>query len=338
MKKLYPIVLLLLAVDLVGCDTTATESESQVVVEAYLQGGAPLPKIRLTRSVDTDAAYTPSNAAVRDAAVEVRRLTDDGTTAQTTPFAETDPGIYRPVPTPPPIVQPRTTYELSVTTSDGTEVTATTTVPDTISIVEAQNREVVYQGPAQPSFTITPPRSNRDQQAVLVLTTTSLLDFGRPTSQLREGLTPFYEDTYDPEEDSISAFRITSSGVLNEANFSRDEKGRITTTLPWISVAFYGPNESAVHVIDDNFYDLIRSQQAQSPGGLGGGLGPGEIPNVIEHVEGGTGVFASYVRDAERVFIRCPPSEDQCPSFIRFRFTKTGASGKSPFRASHNLL
>jgi hypothetical protein len=117
--------------------------------------------------------------------------------------------------------------------------------------------------------------------------------------------------------------------VLNEANFTRDEKGRITTTLPWISVAFYGPNESAVHVIDNNLYDLIRSQQAQSPGGAGGGLGPGEIPNVIEHVEGGTGVFASYVRDARRVFIRCPPSEDQCPFFVRRQSTRVGGSGTS---------
>lgn len=318
MTRLSTFVLLLLVASLAGCDTTATKPESQVVVEAYLQGGAPMSSVRLTRSVGTDEAYTPSNVAVRDAAVEVHRRADDGTTAQTIPFAETeDPGVYKPTLTPPPIVQPLTTYELSVTTSDGTEVTATTTVPDTISIVEAQNRDVVYQGPEQPSFTITPPRSSGDRQAVLALTTTSLLDFGRPASQLRTGLTPFYEDTYDPEEDSIAAFRTTSSGVLNEANFSRDEKGRITTTLPWISVAFYGPNETAVHVIDDNFYDLIRSQQAQSPGGLGGGLGPGEIPNVIEHVEGGTGVFASYVRDAQRVFVECLPNEDECPLYVR---------------------
>ena len=326
MKRLYPLVLLF-AVGLVGCDTTATEPESQVVVEAYLRGGAPLSKIRLTRSVGTDEAYTTASAAVEDATVEVHRRAEDGTTAQTIPFDETDPGIYRPVPTPTPVVQPLTTYELSVTTPDGAEVTATTTVPDTISIVKAQNREVLYQGPDQPSFTITPPRSDPDEQAVIVLTTTSLLDFGRAAPELREGLTPFYKDTYDPEEDSIEAFRTTSSGVLNEANFTRDEKGRITTTLPWISVAFYGPNESAVHVIDNNLYDLIRSQQAQSPGGAGGGLGPGEIPNVIEHVEGGTGVFASYVRDAQRVFIRCPPSEDQCPFFVRRQSTRVGGSG-----------
>ena len=75
---------LLLAVGLVGCDTTATQPETQVVVEAYLQGGTPLPNIRLTRSVETDQAYEPSEVAVTGAQVEIRRLTDDGTTAATT--------------------------------------------------------------------------------------------------------------------------------------------------------------------------------------------------------------------------------------------------------------
>ena len=306
--------LLLLTVGLVGCDTTATQPETQVVVEAYLEGGTSLPNIRLTRSVETDQAYEPSEVAVTGAQVEIRRLADDGTTAATTTYAETDQGVYGPDP-PVPTVRPLTTYELSVTTPEGTEVTATTTVPDTISIVKAQNTTVPYQSPDQPSFTLTSPQGNRTGQAVLVLTNTSLLDFRRPNSELRDGLTPFYEDGYDPEEDSINTFRTTSSGILNEANFDSDEQGRITTRLPWISVAFYGPNETAVHVIDDNFYDLIRSQEAQSTGGQGG-LAPGEIPNVIEHVDGGTGVFASYVRDAQRVFVQCLPSQDECPSYL----------------------
>lgn len=307
MSRLHFAALLLLVVAL-GCDTTATQPESEVVVEAYLQGGAPMDTIHLTRSVGIDDPYTPREAAVTGATVEVRRLADDGTPAATISFKETEAGLYAPRPSPPPTVRPRTSYELSATTPNGTEVTATTTVPDTISIVETENEAVVYQGPDQPAFTITPPQSARDGQAILVLTTTSLLDFGRPESQLRDRLTPFYEEDYDPEEDSIETFRTTSSGILNEANFSRDEAGRITTELPWISVAFYGPNESAVHVIDDNLFDLVRSQQAQSSGEQGG-LGPGEIPNVIEHVEGGTGVFGSYVRATREVSIQRPPDE-----------------------------
>ena len=304
MTRLSAVSVLLLVVGLLGCDATAPAPGTQIVVEAYLQGGAPMPPIRLTRSVETDDAYVASEAAVRNATVEVRRLTEEGAPEETIAFSEQEPGLYRPVTL--DSVRPRTTYELAVSTPEGAQVTATTTVPDTISIAEAENTTVVYQGPNQPTFTITDPQSSRAQQEVLVLTTTSLLDFGRPESQLREELTPFYAEDYDPEEDSIDVFRTTSSGVLNEANFDRDAAGRITTRLPWISVAFYGPNEAAIHVIDDNLFDLIRSQQAQSPGGPGGGLGPGEIPNVIEHVDGGTGVFGSYVRTTQRVQVRRP--------------------------------
>ena len=309
----------LLTAGLAGCDTTAPTPDTQVVVEAYLQSGAPMPPIRLTRSVETDEAYVASETAVREATVEVRRRATEGTPADTIDFAEQEPGLYQPEA--PSRVHPRTTYELSVTTPDGTDLTATTTVPDTLSIVEAQNTTTVYRDTArQPSFTITPPASDREQQAVLVITATSLADFGRPKSQLVEGLTPFYADIYDADEDSIRTYRTTSSGVRNEANFTRDANGRIVTDLPWISVAFYGPNEIGVHVIDDNLFNLIRSQQAQSPGGPGGGLGPGEIPNVIEAVEGGTGVFASYAKASRNVSIQCPPSlrEEECPSFAEF--------------------
>lgn len=304
MPRLSTLLILVLTVSVFGCDTTAPPAETKVVVEAYLQGGAPMAPIRLTRSAGTDEPYVTSEAAVRNATVEVQRLNDDGLPAETIPFTEQEPGLYRPEA--PPRVHPRTIYELSVITSDGTTITATTAVPDTISIVDARHTDVVYQGPEQPTFEITAPQSARTQQDVLVLTTTSLLDFGRPEVQLRDRLTPFYAEDYDPEEDSIEAFRTTSSGVLNEANFRRDAAGRIATRLPWISVAFFGPNEAAVHVIDANLFDLIRSQQAQSPGGSGGGLGPGEIPNVIEHVEGGTGIFGSYVRARQQVFIRRP--------------------------------
>ena len=303
MKRLFSLTLLLV-VGLLGCDTTTHRPESKIVVEAYLQGGAPMDTIQLTRSVGIDDLYLPRETAVTGATVEVRRLTDDGTPAETILFTETETGLYAPRPSPPPTVQPCASYKLLVNTSSGTKVRATTTVPDTISIVETKNEEVVYQGPDRPAFTISSPQNTRDGQAVLVLTTTSLRDFSKPDSALQERLTPFYKEDYDPENDSIETFRTTSSGILNEANFSRDEQGRITTPLPWISVAFYGPNESAVHIIDDNLYDLFRSQQAQSPGV--GGLGPGEIPNVIEHVEGGTGVFGSYVRDRRAITIERP--------------------------------
>lgn len=301
--------LLTLLVGLVGCDTTATSPASQVVVEAYLQGGAALESVRVSRSVDTDETYVLEDVALRDADVAVQRLADDGAVTETHGLREhpNKPGVYVPGSVPPPTIQPQTTYRLVVNTSDGTEVTATTSVPAPVDIVDVENDRVVYQGPVQPSLTVAPPASERNRQNVLVLTTTSLLDFNRPDEELRIHLTPLYGSGYDPDDDNIRSLRVTSSGLLNEANFDRDEEGHITIDLPWLSVAFYGRNEVAVNAIDSNLYDLIRTQQAQQ----GGGLAPGELPNVIEHVEGGTGIFGSYVRADHEVTIQRPSDDGE---------------------------
>jgi hypothetical protein len=148
---------------------------------------------------------------------------------------------------------------------------------------------------------------------VYVFTVTSRLDFqNTPDSTLRKGLTPLYADQYDAEEDSLTRFRINSSGLLNQGSFTENADGTITVDLPWLGVAFFGPNRVALNVVDDNYYDFLRSQSAQQ-----GAFAPGEIPNVIEHVKGGTGIFGSYARDTVRVNIECStdiPVIKKCPS------------------------
>jgi len=294
--------LLLLAVLLIGCDATAPQPESQIVVESYLKAEAPLPTVRLSRTIDVDGPYEPAEDAVRDAEVVVDRLTADSTVAEAVPYSERDttPGVYAPVAPVP--VQPQSTYRLRVRTTGGTNLTATTTVPDAFSLTAVENDTTTYQSARQPAFTLDPPRPLTDRQNVYTFTTTSLLDFeDTADSTLRRALTPFYADSFDPSEDTLATFRLTSSGLLNEGNFSENADGTITVDLPWIAVAFFGPNEVAVNVLDDNYYDLLRSQQLQQ-----NGLSPGEIPNVIEHVDGGTGIFGSYARASRRVFIRPP--------------------------------
>jgi len=297
-------VLLLLAALLLGCDTSAPQPESQIVVESYLEAEAPLPSVRLSRTVGVDAAYEPAKDAVRGADVVVERLAADSTVAEAVPYTERDtvPGVYVPETALP--VQPQSTYRLRVRAGEDGTLSATTTVPDAFTLAAVENDTATYQGPRQPTFTLEPPRALTDRQNVYTFTTTSLLDFEElPDSTLGRALTPFYADGFDPAEDTLAAFQVTSSGLLNEGNFTRNEDGTIAIDLPWIAVAFYGPNEVAVNVLDDNFYDMLRSQQVQQ-----GGLSPGEIPNVIEHVDGGTGVFGSYARAGRPVFIRPPDS------------------------------
>lgn len=299
-----------------ACDTTTPQPEQQVVVEGYLRAHEPLGSIRLTRTVDTEKDYRPSEAAIRGAEVVVQRLDDDGEPAETIPYTESRraQGVYEPETR--SSVQAATQYRLLVSTPQGDEITATTTVPDDIKVVESRHDTTVYPKGDQPALTI-PAGPQGDEQNVFIFTTVSLLDFNRPEEQLRRHLTPFYENTYEPEEDSLETYRITSSGLLNEGNYDRSN-GTITIRLPWFAVAFFGPNELGINVVDDNLYDFLRTQQAQQSGfsAQQPGLGPGEIPNVIEHVEGGTGIFGSYVRASQQILVEC--SEDstdfQCPA------------------------
>lgn len=306
MRRLALAAVLVLAA-LAGCDTTAPQPEPQVVVEAYLQAGAPLPTVRVTRTVSANTAYTPDRAAVEGAEVAVQQLDGEGDVAATVSYGEANSaaGLY--VPEASVRVEPRATYRLRVTTPGGTEITSTTTVPGAVDLVRTENDTTVYPSDARPeppqfALTIRPGASTLERQNVYVLTSRSLLDFrDTPPDTLRRLLTPFYAASYDPDTDTLASFRVNSSGLLNEANFTRNDGGTVTVTLPWLAVAFYGPNRISASVVDDNFYDFLRTQSAQQMS-----LAPGEIPNVIEHVEGGTGIFGSYAQTGASVLIRPP--------------------------------
>jgi hypothetical protein len=283
-----------------GCDATSTAPTAEVVVEAYLEAGAPLGPVRLTRSVGVDAVYTPDRGAVDGAVVAVERLDAAGAVDARHAYAPSaaEAGLYRAVDDA-ATARPRATYRLVADVPDAGRLTATTTVPDTFSVVRVDNPTAVFQGPAQPSLTVT--RSGgAGRQDVFVFTVTSLLDFASGDDLVGE-LTPFYADAYDPDEEPITDLQVNPSPVLNEANYDLNPDGTLTIDLPWIAVAFYGPNRTAVNVLDDNYFDFLRTRQAQQ------GARPGEIPNVIDRVNGGTGLFGSYARVAVDVRILRPP-------------------------------
>ena len=58
---------------------------------------------------------------------------------------------------------------------------------------------------------------------------------------------------------------------------------------------------SRASAVDDNLFDFIRSQSVQQGGST---LAPGEIPNVLDHIEGGTGIFGSLARVSHETFVR----------------------------------
>ena len=60
-----------------------------------------------------------------------------------------------------------------------------------------------------------------------------------------------------------------------------------------IAVAFYGDALVGTAAVDDALYDFMRYQGVQTNGST---LSPGEIPNVLDHINGGRGIFSSMAK------------------------------------------
>jgi hypothetical protein len=279
-----------LLLGVVGCDAGGPDPfEREVLVESYQQAGAKLNPVRLSRTVPLDSTYDASDLAVRGADVRVDLLAEDGSVEARYPYAP-DPdsvGLYIPDPADAdtPRVRPLRRYRLVADVPDGPTLRATTTVPDTFRLVRVNEDTARYQSDEQIALTVTPTQYPGRDQSFYIFSTEAL----EPTE---ENLTPLVREFFEDDDDlTLEDLRITSSPILNEASYDKNEDGTITIRLPWIAVAFYGPNRTRANAIDDNIYDFQRSQASQ---GGGGGFSPGSIPNIIEHVENGTGVFGSY--------------------------------------------
>ncbi len=272
-----------------GCDQVAPVSFTpEYVVESYQIAGEPLQPVWLTRTMPINAVYVPDSVRVRGAQVRIALLDAQGLPERWYPYEEhTDtPGYYVPIPLVRRArVQPLRTYRLEAQMPDGTLLTAETTVPDTFRVLGANLDSVRYQSEVRLELFMT--RSEYPgRQAVYIITTEAL----EPTE---ENLTPLGRALYEDSTFTLEELRVSGSPILNEANYREMPDGTLRLRLPWLAVLFYGPNRVTISALDDNLYDLIRTQSVQQGGST---LSPGEIPAVLEHVSGGRGVFGSYAR------------------------------------------
>ncbi len=274
---------------LAGCDSTSpSDHVPEVVVEAYLLVGERLPEVRVSRSTDVDEVYVFEENAIGNATVRILLLAADGSTDVVYNYSvlSDTPGVY--VPFLADDVLPERTYRLEIQVPGEAQlVTAETLVPGAFELVQANADTIVYQGASQLELDVT--RSvYPGRQSIYIFSTESL----QPVADL---LTPFYRDVAGDNEEDIASLRITNSPLINEANYDVNPDGTLTIKLPWIAVAFFGENRLTASALDDNLYDFIRTQTVQQGGST---LSPGEIPNVIERIDGGTGVFGSYARSS----------------------------------------
>lgn len=272
---------------LAGCGLLEPPTpSSQVVVEAYMVAGEAMSEVRLTRTVPLDAAYDADSLGIVDADARVELLRSDGSIEESYALKHADyrPGIY--IPSDRPIIEPRRTYRLIVDAPEASGlITSTTTVPDTFRTLRANRDTVVYRSDDPFVFYLSPPSSS-GRQNVFVITTVAL-------DGHEEELTPFARARFEDGGATITQLRENVSPLLNEESFSRTGEGELRVQYPWLGINFYGRTRVVLQALDENLYDFLRSHMVQQGGST---LPPGEIPNVLEHVDGARGIFGSLAR------------------------------------------
>jgi hypothetical protein len=292
MRVLVATLVIFFAGLLAGCDSQQESYVEQVVVEAYLVGGEPLPEVLLSRTGRLANAFNFDERAVRGADVSISLLATDGSVEERYVLSEFAPGRYSVAGAAPTVLPVRTYRFEAVVAGFEAPVRAQTIIPDTFVVVRAPPDTVTYQQGASPEVTLT--RSIAEGRQTFYVITTEALD-------ISQGFTPFLasRDDLNPEE-----FVLGSSPPIGENTYPVNADGTISVRTPWLGFRFYGPNRIATHALDENLYDFIRSRSAQFGFST---ISPGEIQNVITHIENGTGVFASFSRASVDVFIRPRP-------------------------------
>ncbi len=295
MKNL--ILLTLLLIGFVSCDILDADNsyKKQYVVESYLVAEEEFPPVVLTKTLPLDQLYTLENAAVTSGNIRVFELNDSGTPVDSIIYFRNinSKAVYYPYGS--KTVKPLTRYRLQIIITDDNNhlITAETFVPGAFIAVQANADSVVYQSDDQFEVRYTP-SFYPNRQSYYILNVVAQDTTGE--------LTPFYAAvTEDDNEPTRTELQRNSSGILNEANFDVNSDQTITIRLPWLSVAFYGEHVIEANAIDDNIYDFVRSEGAQFGGGT---ISPGEIYDIIDHIEGGTGVFGSYYKVESPVYIK----------------------------------
>ncbi len=293
------LILLALLISMAGCDPYPQDSyEEFYVIESYLVADRALPPVRLSTTSPTDEFYDFGELGVNHARVDIHLLTGGpgSDVEQTFRYINAKPGVYHPMPL--HKVIPARTYRITATVPNHPEViTGHTVVPDTFHIHASKvPDDIVYQSAERLEITLSKSSYPGRQNIFIFNTIASEPD--------EENLTPFYASILkesDNLSDDLVLLSKRSTGVINEGNLTTNGDGTFTYTVPWSIFPYYRGNIIVANTIDSNIYDFVRSQQVQ----LGGStLSAGEIQNVINHVEGGIGVFGSLASDSVSIFLK----------------------------------
>ncbi|NUN70574.1 MAG: DUF4249 family protein [Bacteroidetes bacterium] len=268
MKNLIPFIILLTALTATGCEESASSFsyERQVVVTGLLEAGNNVDTLKLVYTGEVDKTFSPSAYAVTNAVVKI--IGTDVAFTDSLVHDPSNPGRYYST-DPSKIILPTKSYRLDVRTADGKSITATTTVPDTFSMLFSTLKDkdtVRYDVKKQVNiFAWTPSRLHgtylptvwsTDSNAALI-----------PKS--------FRRDTVDVPKPDKLGYRV---GLPKEQTY---------TELPWIFLSYYGTTKIDVYAVDENYSSFLN----QFVAGQGG-----ELREIRYNIQGGIGVFGARTK------------------------------------------
>jgi hypothetical protein len=272
----------------------------QYVVESYLVGNNEFPEFYLTKTLPIDEEFSLERAGINSGKLKIYELDETQKRIDSVAYEKEDstPGVYIPIQY--KLVKPATEYEfvIYIEEDNNHKVSGKTFVPGAFEAVSSNADTVMYQSDDQLSITYTP-SYYPNRQSYYILTVVAKDTTG--------SLTPFYNEVTKDGQPTRAELQKNSSNILTEANFQLDAQGNVSIALPWLAVAFYGEHEIIAHTIDENLYDFNRSRDVQFGGST---VSPGEIYDILDSIDGGTGVFGSMYRITSPVFISRNPLID----------------------------
>jgi hypothetical protein len=215
-------------------------------------------------------------------------------------YLERTLGVYGPG-VPGPMVQPATTYQLEVRTTEGEVLTATTTTPAAFSAdawvllddAGAVTRTLATFAEHGDSLYDQPSNRLVYQQGLLEgrFTRGGAVGFQVGLSSL-DGDSDFVIDPdFFDDEDFADLERDVASPPFDALD------GKVS--LPWFAIYFEGRYLVRIFSVDRNWYDLARSLPEFSGGGPGfGGQAGDGFDRPLFHVDGGIGLFGSAAVDS----------------------------------------
>ncbi len=283
-----------------GCDLieSGEDFREELVVESYQIAGEPIQPVFLSRSAPVDQSYQFEERSIGGASVRVELLGSGDEVERTFGFMESSEtrGRYESVED--HRIIPLRRYRLRLTAPGfPEELMSTTIVPDTFRVVSANRDTVVYRGNEQFEVRVSL-SSYPGRQNIYIIVSESL-------EASRDNLTPFAAGFFgdDFDEEDLEDLATGASPVVNEGNYDLNPDGTLSIKLPWLGVAFFGANRFTINALDDNLVAYIRSQTVQQGGST---FSPGEIPNVLDPVLGGTGIFGSYATAQTSTYVLRP--------------------------------